>query len=187
MLHEPEFESPETPGEEQTPAQSNRLGKTLRGVLYLGLLGLVGVAVGVQASPKFAAAVGQSVPEPVAAMMASVSGEEKLKSSCEDGCCSSMSRASLMASASTDCVDPIGCCGSDSGSCPFSSGAATAAACSGSSCSGAACAAAEETESDEVATPLSAPGDSAVDESEPVAAELVPAESEAVTPAENTI
>ena len=138
MLHEPEFESPESGENTETPQKSSPVKSAVRGVFYLAILAAFGLAVGIQASPKFAATVGQAVPEPVAAAMASITGD-KPEIGCglsdKDCCCSSMSRASMLA-ASTSQSDAGGCCSASaaasaccestgeecSGSCPLSAG-----------------------------------------------------------------
>lgn len=126
MLHEPEFESsePENDSAAAEPKQSSRVGRIVRGFFYTGIALALATAVGIQASPDFAARVGKSVPEPVAAAVASITGEEL---PVNDGgkCCSSMSRASLMAS-----TEQGGCCSSSS-SCPMEQAAMAAAAESG--------------------------------------------------------
>lgn len=124
MLHEPEFESVnDEPDTAEAAPQSRRAGKIFRGVFYTAVIAVLGLAVGVNASPKFAETVGSSIPAPVAAAMSSISGVDMNAAGLEDGpCCSSMSRASLM-TASED--------GSTEGMCPMEKAAMMAAAAEG--------------------------------------------------------
>lgn len=166
MLHEPEFESPETDASAEQAAPVSRSRKIVRGVLYASLLGVFGLAVGIQASPKLAAAVGRNVPEPVAAMMASFDSDASGSTCSTDRCCSSMSRASLMAASQ----ETGSCCSAESsgacplGSCPSSDSVATEA---------------------EVAVALPEPEEVAIDEA-PVAVEVISEETVVAEPVEQT-
>lgn len=122
MLHEPEFESVnDEPDATAAAPQSRRAGKIFRGVFYTAVVAVLGLAVGVNASPKFAETVGSSIPAPVAAAMSSISGVDMNVAGLEDGpCCSSMSRASLMTA-------------SEDGMCPMEKAAMMAAAAEGAS------------------------------------------------------
>ena len=157
MLHEPEFESPEGTPADEPATKSSPLSRVLRFGIYGSLIAVFGLAFGVQASPRFAAAVAESVPEPVAAAMASLSGNDEVVSCNKGECCSSMSRASMMA-ASTE--ESTGCCAheaamaasTESGSCCSSNSAlASAGECSG------ACPLSAGTVADDVAVSLPAP------------------------------
>lgn len=143
MLHEPEFESNES---EETPSPSkSRAGQAFRVLFYGALLAVFGLAIGVQASPQFATKVVDMTPEPVAAALASMTGSEIDAGECEfqgKSCCSSMSRASLMASTEDACE---GMCPSqqaammaaaEAGCCSSNSEATSLVAAGDSSCSG---------------------------------------------------
>lgn len=126
MLHEPEFESlneeQDTAVETEAPRRTGR--RIFRVVFYSAVFALVALAVGVQASPEFAATVGRNVPEPVAAAMATMTGAEMaVPVGMKDGkCCSSMSRAALMAGVESE----SSCCSSGS-MCPMEQAAMAAA------------------------------------------------------------
>lgn len=130
MLHEPEFESPESADATESAKTPSRAGRAVRGVFYIAALTMFGVAIGVQASPRFAETVGKNVPEPVAAAFASLTGGQAELPACNDGkCCSSMNRASLM----TASVEEGSCCSSGSGCAHEAASLASAEA--GSCCS----------------------------------------------------